>query len=252
MQTSTLKVDRHGQTLNGALPPGEGRLLTPSVTSTLSIHAPGAKPSFPFCYIEHYLRNSFWGWNTFLENPQKVLLHGQNSGWGFPGGSDSKESAHSARDLDLIPVLRRSPGEGNSYPLQYSGLENSVDRGTCQRTPDSPWGHKELDTTERLSLSLSRMVVSLQCGLKCQVVPCMRPLTFGVPVILREESRAWCCKAKFRRLEQKTKPVSKPAIWERRRSRRMSVCIWAEAEGKIEELQIFCKAALKFLLEIPK
>ena len=39
---------------------------------------------------------------------------------GFPGGSDSKESACNAEDLDLIPGLERSPGEGNGYPLQYS------------------------------------------------------------------------------------------------------------------------------------
>ena len=47
--------------------------------------------------------------------------------WGFPGASDSKESACNAGDLGLIPGLGRSPGEGNSYPLQYSGLENSMD-----------------------------------------------------------------------------------------------------------------------------
>ena len=46
---------------------------------------------------------------------------------GFPGGSDGKEFACSARDLGLIPELGRSPGEGNGYPLQYSGLENSMD-----------------------------------------------------------------------------------------------------------------------------
>ena len=46
---------------------------------------------------------------------------------GFPGGSDSKESAYNVGDLGSIPGLRRSPGEGNGYPLQYSGLENSMD-----------------------------------------------------------------------------------------------------------------------------
>ena len=46
----------------------------------------------------------------------------------FPG-SDGKESACSARDAGSIPGLGRSPGEGNSNPLQYSGLENSMDRG---------------------------------------------------------------------------------------------------------------------------
>ena len=46
---------------------------------------------------------------------------------GFPAGSDDKESACNAADLGLIPGLGRSPGEGKSYPLQYSGLENSMD-----------------------------------------------------------------------------------------------------------------------------
>ena len=46
---------------------------------------------------------------------------------GFPGGSDSKESACNAGDLGSIPGLRRSPGEGKGYPLQYSGLEKSMD-----------------------------------------------------------------------------------------------------------------------------
>ena len=46
---------------------------------------------------------------------------------GFPGGSDSKESACNMGDLGLIPGLGRFPGEGKGYPFQYSGLENSMD-----------------------------------------------------------------------------------------------------------------------------
>ena len=46
---------------------------------------------------------------------------------GFPWGSAGKESACSAGDLGSIPGLGRSPGEGKGYPLQYSGLENSMD-----------------------------------------------------------------------------------------------------------------------------
>ena len=46
---------------------------------------------------------------------------------GFPGGSAGKESTCNVGDLDLIPGLGRSPGEGKGYPLQYSGLENSMD-----------------------------------------------------------------------------------------------------------------------------
>ena len=53
--------------------------------------------------------------------------------FGFPG-KDGKESACNAGDLGLIPGLGRSPGEGNGYPLQYSGLENFMDRGAWQAT----------------------------------------------------------------------------------------------------------------------
>ena len=51
---------------------------------------------------------------------------------GFTCGSAGNESVHNAGDLDSVPGLGRSPGEGKGYPLQYSGL-------------DSPWGHKESD-----------------------------------------------------------------------------------------------------------
>jgi len=47
--------------------------------------------------------------------------------WGFPCGSTNKESACTAGDLSSVPGLERSPGEGKGYPLQYFGLENSMD-----------------------------------------------------------------------------------------------------------------------------
>ena len=47
---------------------------------------------------------------------------------GFPGGSDGKESACNVGDLGSVPQVGRSLGEGNSYPLQYSALENSKNR----------------------------------------------------------------------------------------------------------------------------
>ena len=58
----------------------------------------------------------------------------------FPGGSADKESACNVGDLGSIPELGRSPGEEKGYPLQYSGLENSMDS-------------KESDMTERFSLT---------------------------------------------------------------------------------------------------
>ena len=52
----------------------------------------------------------------------------------FPSSSDGKASACNAGDLCLIPGSGRSPGEGNGNPLQYSCLENSMDRGAWQAT----------------------------------------------------------------------------------------------------------------------
>ena len=75
------------------------------------------------------------GWNVCCI-PKKYSLCSLHS---FPCGSAGKESACSVGGLGLIPGLGRSPGEGKGCPLQYSGLENSMD---CS------WGRKELDTTE--------------------------------------------------------------------------------------------------------
>ena len=52
----------------------------------------------------------------------------------FPGGLDGKASAYYEGDLGSIPVSGRSPGEGNGNPLQYSCLENPVDRGAWWAT----------------------------------------------------------------------------------------------------------------------
>ena len=67
---------------------------------------------------------------------------------GLPGGSDGKESACNAGDPGSIPGSGRSPGEENGYPLQYSCLENAMDRGAWQAMGYSPWGFKESGTTE--------------------------------------------------------------------------------------------------------
>ena len=69
---------------------------------------------------------------------------------GFPGSSDSKESACNAGDTGLIPELGRSPGEGNDNPLQYSCLGNPVERGAWWATV---YGVTESDTIERLNNS---------------------------------------------------------------------------------------------------
>ena len=70
---------------------------------------------------------------------------------GIPCSSAGKKSTCNVGDLGSIPGLGRSPGEGKGYPLQYSGLENSMD---CI----VHGGYKELDTTEPLSLHLSSIM----------------------------------------------------------------------------------------------
>ena len=65
---------------------------------------------------------------------------------GFPGGSDSKESACNAGDLGSIPGSGRSPGEENGNLLQYSCLGNPMDRGVWRATVHGVT--KESDTTE--------------------------------------------------------------------------------------------------------
>ena len=72
--------------------------------------------------------------------PERRIVARYEDIWGFPCGSAGKESACNTGDLSSIPWLGRSPGEGKGYPLQYSGLEKSM---------DSPWGHKVSDMTEQ-------------------------------------------------------------------------------------------------------
>ena len=78
---------------------------------------------------------------------------------GFPCGSAGKESTCNVGDLGFIPGLERSPGKGKGYPLQYSGLENSMD---C-----IVHGVAKSQTTERLSLHFTTYYkVSWRCHSK--------------------------------------------------------------------------------------
>ena len=92
------------------------------------------------CSSDHSLLEAVW-----LDG-----AHGDNLD--FLGGSNGKESASNAGDPGLIPGLGRYPGEGTGYWFQYSCL--SVDRRAWQATY-SPWGRKESDMTQWLTLSLS-------------------------------------------------------------------------------------------------
>ena len=79
---------------------------------------------------------------------------------GFPHGSDGKESSCNAGDPGSIPGLGRYPGEENGNPLQYSGLEKSMDRRALWGY--SLWGSKMLDMTEQLTHTHSVFVFFFQ------------------------------------------------------------------------------------------
>ena len=79
-------------------------------------------PSHKRCGFDSWVRKIPWRSDML---PTAVFL-------GFPGGSTGKESTCNAGDLDSIPGLGWSPGEGNGNPLQYSFLENLMDRGAWQ------------------------------------------------------------------------------------------------------------------------
>ena len=73
----------------------------------------------------------------------------------FPGGAESTYQRWSLKTCSSpIPGLGRSPEGGNGNPLQCSCLENSMDR----RAWRAPWGHKQLDTTEQLTLHLKNKI----------------------------------------------------------------------------------------------
>ena len=69
---------------------------------------------------------------------------------GLPQRLRGKESTCNSGDLGSIPGSGSSPGEGNGNPLQYSCLENPIDKGAWEGY--GPWGGKKIDTTDRLSL----------------------------------------------------------------------------------------------------
>ena len=77
-----------------------------------------------------FISHSFF----FLKKGANICLALIRGQVGIPGGSDGKESSCNAGDLGSIPGSGRSPGEGNGYPLQYSCLENSMDRGAWRAT----------------------------------------------------------------------------------------------------------------------
>ena len=88
-------------------------------------------------------------WGRTESDTTEATQQPQQEDWAVPGGSDGKGSACNAGDPGSLPGWGRSPGEGNGNPLQYSCLENPMDRAAWWAIV-TLWGGKESDTTERL------------------------------------------------------------------------------------------------------
>ena len=93
----------------------------------------GDPPQYSWASLVAYLgKNPPASWETWVlslgwEDPLEKGLATSPAFLGFRGGSDGTESACNTGDLGSIPELGRAPGEVKGYPLQYSGLENSMD-----------------------------------------------------------------------------------------------------------------------------
>ena len=91
----------------------------------------------------------------------------------LPCSSNGKESACEAGDQGSIPGLGSSSGEGNGSPLQYSCLENFMDREACL-VGYSLWGHKESDTTEWLTHTVNDIHYAATIWQACSLMPASR------------------------------------------------------------------------------
>ena len=119
----------------------------PSVFNFQNAHAHVQPPSC-FHSVQYNVNQLLHKERRFQVSQKGSLFH---SVWltgfpsGFPGDSDGKASACSAGDLGLIPGLGRSPGGGHGNPLQYSCLENPMDRGAWQAASWlPPWGSQRV------------------------------------------------------------------------------------------------------------
>ena len=129
--------------------------------------------------ISFYLLKAFW--RVWLYHKMLYLFSFCSIAFGFPGGSDGKESTCNAGDLGSIPGLGRSPGGGHGNPLQYSCLENPMDReawgrGLCSY---SPRGRRV-----RYDWATKHSTASLGYSWQWLMAPCFPPLSILPPEYL--------------------------------------------------------------------
>ena len=133
-----------------------GITCSTKTSCVFSIFSPSSVSYFSQKYS--LLDTVFWKGSSTLLFPNlsqyNIFIHIQNQiskslhlNMGFPGGSDCKESALQCRRSEFNPWVRRSPGEGNDYPLLLGFHGRRAWKGF------SPWGYKESDVTEWLTFT---------------------------------------------------------------------------------------------------
>jgi len=125
---------------------------------------------------------NLWSFLLFLYPLPSLIRNCLNPPLGFPGGSEVKASACNAGDVGSIPGSGRSTGEGNGNPLQYSWLENSMDR-------EAWWA-----TVHRIAKSRTRL----------------SDLTVTFTLELREGQRGWMKPTSYRQEMENTEQISTP------------------------------------------
>ena len=113
--------------------------------------------------------------------------------WGFPEGSDGKESTCNVGDLGSIPGLGRSPGGRHGNPLQYSCLENPL--GQRSLVGSSPWGHRKSYTTKWLSTAQHwlyiKVALPLYISFRCILVQKYQRIEFYFSVSMMIHNALW-------------------------------------------------------------
>ena len=135
-------------------------------------------------------RLSDWQWHFFTKEWPYFTLFTWFSLVGFLGishlcsSSDGKDSACNAGDLDLIPALGRSPGEGNGNPLQYSCLENPMDKGAWWATESQRVGPDWVTSTH----TFCNLDITKAGDWPILLITTSLPLAFHVPQMVKNLS----------------------------------------------------------------
>ena len=130
-QKGRRKIQAMGKQCAKALPPG-GQDKLVELTRVLGVWSSEGDRERNLRRGQRSNRRLITQWFLWTSSKDQCIEETEAKYKRFPCGLDGKESACSVRDPGLIPGLGRSPGEGHGYPLRYSCLENSMDRGAWQ------------------------------------------------------------------------------------------------------------------------